>query len=213
MRRKWQPTPVFLLEESHEQRSLVGHGPQGHRVGSEKQQLLVRSLCSSIPYFHTPSSILTCFFVGLSWVNKKTLEECSSMNWQLSTSRENERGRAGLQWNKLLKFVLDKSLHCFLHSFPFLVTAFLVLSENYSSHTALWTWLVFIWGHFSFSNVLNCKITPPAREYIYVLSLSTKHTFMCMDHTCMHILPISGSPLIHTGRMADFLKILFIFFF
>ena len=36
---------------------------------------------------------------------------------------------------------------------------------------------------------------------------------MCMDHTCMHILPISGSPLIHTGRMADFLKILFIFFF
>ena len=29
-RRKWLLTPVFLPEESHEQRSLVGHGPQGH---------------------------------------------------------------------------------------------------------------------------------------------------------------------------------------
>ena len=28
-RRKWQPTPVFLLEESHGQRSLVGYSPWG----------------------------------------------------------------------------------------------------------------------------------------------------------------------------------------
>ena len=28
-RRKWQPTPVFLPRESHEQRSLVGYNPQG----------------------------------------------------------------------------------------------------------------------------------------------------------------------------------------
>ena len=28
-RRAWQPTPVILPEESHEQRSLVGHSPQG----------------------------------------------------------------------------------------------------------------------------------------------------------------------------------------
>ena len=27
--RAWQPTPVILPEESHEQRSLVGHSPQG----------------------------------------------------------------------------------------------------------------------------------------------------------------------------------------
>ena len=26
-RRKWHPTPVLLLGESHRQRSLVGHGP------------------------------------------------------------------------------------------------------------------------------------------------------------------------------------------
>jgi len=27
--RKWQPTPVFLLGESHEQRSLEGYSPWG----------------------------------------------------------------------------------------------------------------------------------------------------------------------------------------
>ena len=27
LRRKWQPTPVFLLEKSHGQRSLIGHSP------------------------------------------------------------------------------------------------------------------------------------------------------------------------------------------
>ena len=30
-RRAWQPTPVFLPEEPHGQRSLVGHGPWGHK--------------------------------------------------------------------------------------------------------------------------------------------------------------------------------------
>ena len=29
-RRKWQLTPVFLLEKSHGQRSLVGYSPWGH---------------------------------------------------------------------------------------------------------------------------------------------------------------------------------------
>ena len=27
LRRAWQPTPVFLPEESHEQRSLAGYSP------------------------------------------------------------------------------------------------------------------------------------------------------------------------------------------
>ena len=30
-RREWQPTLVFLPEESHEQRSLAGYSPRGHR--------------------------------------------------------------------------------------------------------------------------------------------------------------------------------------
>ena len=33
-RRKWQPTPVFLSEEAHGPRSLVGYSPWEHkRVG------------------------------------------------------------------------------------------------------------------------------------------------------------------------------------
>ena len=30
-RRKWPPTPIFLLGESYRQRSLVGYSPQGHK--------------------------------------------------------------------------------------------------------------------------------------------------------------------------------------
>ena len=30
-RRQWQPTPVFLPEESHGQRSLAGYSPWGHK--------------------------------------------------------------------------------------------------------------------------------------------------------------------------------------
>ena len=30
-RREWQPTPVFLPEKSHGQRSLVGYSPWGHK--------------------------------------------------------------------------------------------------------------------------------------------------------------------------------------
>ena len=32
---QWQPTPVFLIGESHGQRSLVGYGPWGLRVGHD----------------------------------------------------------------------------------------------------------------------------------------------------------------------------------
>ena len=38
-RRAWQSTPVFLPGESHGQRSLAGYGPQGHRVGYDRNDL------------------------------------------------------------------------------------------------------------------------------------------------------------------------------
>ena len=31
LRRKWQPSPVFLPGESHGHRSLVGYSPRGHK--------------------------------------------------------------------------------------------------------------------------------------------------------------------------------------
>ena len=37
-RREWQPTPVFLPGESHEQRNLTGYSPWGHKeLGTTKQ--------------------------------------------------------------------------------------------------------------------------------------------------------------------------------
>ena len=30
--RKWQPTPVFLPGKFHEQRSLAGYSPRGHKA-------------------------------------------------------------------------------------------------------------------------------------------------------------------------------------
>ena len=38
-RRKWQPTPVFLPEESHEQRSQVGYRPWGHNESDTTERL------------------------------------------------------------------------------------------------------------------------------------------------------------------------------
>ena len=38
-RREWQPTPVFLLGESHKQRSLVGCSPRGHKELDTTEQL------------------------------------------------------------------------------------------------------------------------------------------------------------------------------
>ena len=38
-RRKWQPTPVFLPGESHEQRSLAGYSPWGRKELDTNEQL------------------------------------------------------------------------------------------------------------------------------------------------------------------------------
>ena len=38
-RRKWQPTPLFLPEKSHGQRSLVGYGPKSRKRSDRTEQL------------------------------------------------------------------------------------------------------------------------------------------------------------------------------
>ena len=38
-RRKWQPTPLFLLGEFHGQRSLAGYSPWGHNESDMTEQL------------------------------------------------------------------------------------------------------------------------------------------------------------------------------
>ena len=46
-RMKWQPTPVFLPGEIQGQRTLVGYGPQGHRVRHNWIDLAGRGQISS----------------------------------------------------------------------------------------------------------------------------------------------------------------------
>ena len=43
-RRKWQPTPVFLPEKSHGQRSLGGYHPRGCKEEDMTQQLSMRMI-------------------------------------------------------------------------------------------------------------------------------------------------------------------------
>ena len=52
-RRKWQPTPVFLLGESHGQRSLAGYSPRGCKESDRTEDFthtlkaLVRAISSA----------------------------------------------------------------------------------------------------------------------------------------------------------------------
>ena len=50
-RRKWQPTPVFLPEGSHGQRSLAGCSPRDHKESDKLKWLSMRAL------FHTDLGI------------------------------------------------------------------------------------------------------------------------------------------------------------
>ena len=55
-RKEWPPTPLFLPEKSHGQRSLAGYGPWGHKrvrhnlVTKQQQEWLALFVCiCSIP--------------------------------------------------------------------------------------------------------------------------------------------------------------------
>ena len=52
-RRKWQPTPVFLLEKLHGQRSVVGYSPRGCKESDTTERLskgdsVTERMCMSI---------------------------------------------------------------------------------------------------------------------------------------------------------------------
>ena len=43
--RKWQPTPGFLPEKFHRQKSLAGYSPRGHRVRLDGAYTLLYLKC------------------------------------------------------------------------------------------------------------------------------------------------------------------------
>ena len=70
-RRKWQLTPVFSPGKSHEQRSLVGFSPWGHkRVGPDletKQQEQINAIIHPTPSSQTFSLLLPPYIPILFW--------------------------------------------------------------------------------------------------------------------------------------------------
>ena len=52
-RRQWQPTPVFLPEKSHGQRSLAGHSPWDHRGSDTTEQLSTHEHSHTSVWGHT----------------------------------------------------------------------------------------------------------------------------------------------------------------
>ena len=48
-RREWLPTSVFLPGEFHEQRSLAGYSPWGHRESDRTERLLLRICITCLP--------------------------------------------------------------------------------------------------------------------------------------------------------------------
>ena len=56
-RRAWQPTPIFLPEESYEQRILVCYGPWSHRVGHGWSDLAQMSMSKAIYYVQVTNSL------------------------------------------------------------------------------------------------------------------------------------------------------------
>ena len=67
-RRKWQPTPVFLPEECHGQRSPAGHSTWRFKI---RQDLVTKSTNQLRPiqmYMHTYIHALICAYVSFNKV-------------------------------------------------------------------------------------------------------------------------------------------------
>ena len=50
-RRKWQPTALFLPGESHEQRSLVGYSPWGHKSWTQLSDQTTSSINLKVTFY------------------------------------------------------------------------------------------------------------------------------------------------------------------
>ena len=63
-RRTWQPTSVFLPEESHEQRSLAGYSPWGCEELDMTEATQHAHTQSSFIYFSSPFEKAAAFALG-----------------------------------------------------------------------------------------------------------------------------------------------------
>ena len=68
-RRKWQPTPVFLPEKSHGQKSLLGHSPGGCKELEATESTTSLSLFSQLQNDNSTST--SPFLTHLEWESRE----------------------------------------------------------------------------------------------------------------------------------------------
>ena len=87
-RRKWQPTPVFLLGESHGQRSLAGYSPWGRkswtwlRIRTYQRTLIFSWTLYPADHFLSVHRDISCsfFFFFYSCIILLSLSDCGLLN-------------------------------------------------------------------------------------------------------------------------------------
>ena len=79
-RRAWQPTLVFLLRESHGQRSLSGYSPWGRKESDTSERLSpAQWFIRYFPKFSIPSFMLSFDFIALPLFLSRRVKEATSL--------------------------------------------------------------------------------------------------------------------------------------
>ena len=92
-RRKWQPTPVFLLGKSHGERSLAGYSPRGRKESYMTEKPSTGGLgemCARYATGKIASFIFTVTFRTLLYLfkRKKKIETQKSFQFHLSSTEK-----------------------------------------------------------------------------------------------------------------------------
>ena len=92
-RRKWQPTPVFLLRESHGQRSLQGYSPWGRKELDRTKRLTLSLSLGSFRVGECWIAFLFLRFLGLQlktiylskWLTLRLHVSTPSLSWAVQS--------------------------------------------------------------------------------------------------------------------------------
>ena len=95
-RRKWQPTPVFLLEKFHGQRSLVGYSPWGHKESDTTEHVRAYTHTHTHTHTHTQTHTPPVGSVSLEDPNTPSLFQNNTLKININISLHAEQVWVGL---------------------------------------------------------------------------------------------------------------------